>query len=104
MHYLSEYSRSSLPALDLETNQTRVQYAGFWKQVQKKISLTEATMVRIFKPGERAEIDYADGIEILDPVRGELRKTEFFVGVLCRSRYAFAQFTWTQSSADFLEE
>lgn len=80
-----------------------VQYPGFWKQAQKRISLTEATMVRIFKPGERTEIDYADGIEILDPVTGEIRKTQFFVGVLCHSRYAFAEFTWTQSSCDFLQ-
>jgi transposase len=101
--YLAGVSLTVIHEELLETNQTRVQYAGFWKQVQKKISLTEATMVRIFKPGERAEIDYADGIEILDPATGELLKTEFFVGVLCHSRYAFAEFTWTQSSADFLE-
>lgn len=87
----------------LSTNKVTVQYAGFWKQAQKKISLTEATMVRIFKPGDRIEIDYADGIDILDPITGELRKTEFFVGVLCNSRYAFAEFTLTQSSSDFLQ-
>ncbi len=87
----------------LESKQIEVQYAGFWKQAQKRISLTEATMVRIFKPGERIEIDYADGIELLDPVTGEVRKTQFFVGVLCHSRYAFAEFTMTQSSGDFLQ-
>lgn len=87
----------------LESNKLQVQYAGFWKQAQKKISLTEATMVRVFKPGERTEIDYADGIDILDPVTGEVRKTQFFVGVLCNSRYAFAEFTMTQSSQDFLQ-
>lgn len=87
----------------VERKKVQVQYAGFWKQAQKRISLTEATMVRIFKPGERTEIDYADGIEILDPVTGELRKTQFFVGVLCHSRYAFAEFTMTQGSGDFLQ-
>lgn len=86
-----------------ESKKVEVQYAGFWKQAQKRISLTEATMVRIFKPGERIEIDYADGIEILDPVTGEVRKTQFFVGVLCHSRYAFAEFTMTQSGCDFLQ-
>lgn len=101
--YLSGVTLSVIHEELLETNQTKIQYSGFWKQVQKRISLTEATMVRIFKPGERTEIDYADGIEIMDPATGELRKTEFFVGVLCHSRYAFAEFTWTQSSEDFLE-
>jgi transposase len=86
-----------------ETNKVPVQYPGFWKQAQKRIALTEATMVRIFKPAERTEIDYADGIEILDPATGEIRKTQLFVGVLCHSRYTFAEFTWTQSSADFLQ-
>jgi transposase len=86
-----------------EMNKVPVQYPGFWKQAQKRIALTEATMVRIFKPAERTEIDYADGIAILDPATGEVKKTQLFVGVLCHSRYAFAEFTWTQSSADFLQ-
>jgi hypothetical protein len=59
-------------------------------------------MVRVFKPGERCEIDYCDGIDILDPVSGEIKTTELFVGVLCQSRYAFAEFTWSQKSSDFL--
>lgn len=86
-----------------ETNKVPVQYPGFWKQAQKHIALTEATMVRIFKPAERTEIDYADGIEILDPATGEIRKTQLFVGVLCHSRYTYAEFTWSQSSSDFLQ-
>ncbi len=86
-----------------ESNKVPVQYSGFWKQLKKKLSLSEATMVRVFKPGSRIEIDYADGIDILDPISGELRKTQFFVGVLCHSRYTFAEFTWSQKSEDFLE-
>jgi DNA-binding transcriptional regulator YhcF (GntR family) len=86
-----------------ESQKVPVLYPGFWKQAKKKIALSEATMVRIFKPGERIEIDYADGIEILDPATGERRRTEFFVGVLCHSRYTFAEFTWSQSSQDFLQ-
>ena len=78
-------------------------YSGFWKQVKKRLCLSEVTMVRIFKPGDRTEIDYADGIEIIDPATGEIQKTQLFVGVLCHSRYAFAEFTWTQSSSDFLQ-
>ena len=101
--YLGGVSLNVIHEELLEEKKLQVQYAGFWKQAHKRISLTEATMVRIFKPGERTEIDYADGIDILDPVTGEFRKTEFFVGVLCHSRYAFAEFTWTQSSQDFLQ-
>ena len=101
--FLSGVSLNVIHEELVEQNQITIQYSGFWKQVQKFANLSAATMVRIFKPGERCEIDYADGIDIIDPVTGEVRKTEFFVGVLCHSRYAFAEFTTTQSSADFLE-
>jgi transposase len=101
--FLSGVSLNVIHEELIERNQITVQYSGFWKQVQKFANLSEATMVRIFKPGERSEIDYADGIHIMDPATGEIKETEFFVGVLCHSRYAFAEFTMTQSSADFLE-
>lgn len=101
--FLSGVSLNVIHEELVEQNKVTVQYSGFWKQVQKFANLSEATMIRIFKPGERAEIDYADGISIIDPATGEIKETEFFVGVLCHSRYAFAEFTWTQSSADFLE-
>lgn len=101
--FLSGVSLNVIHEELLEQNKITVQYSGFWKQVQKFANLSEATMVRIFKPGERCEIDYADGIDIMDPVTGEIQKTEFFVGVLCHSRFAFAEFTMTQSSSDFLQ-
>jgi transposase len=86
-----------------DAGKVSLHYSGFWKQVKKRLCLSEVTMVRIFKPGDRTEIDYADGIEIIDPATGEIQKTQLFVGVLCHSRYAFAEFTWTQSSSDFLQ-
>lgn len=101
--FLSGVSLNVIHEELVEQNKVTVQYSGFWKQVQKFANLSQATMVRIFKPGERCEIDYADGISIIDPATGEIKETEFFVGVLCHSRYAFAEFTMTQSSADFLE-
>lgn len=101
--FLSGVSLNVIHEELLEQNKVTVQYSGFWKQVQKFANLSEATMIRVFKPGERSEIDYADGIDIMDPATGEVRSTEFFVGVLCHSRYTFAEFTMTQSSADFLE-
>jgi transposase len=101
--FLSGVSLNVIHEELLEQNKVTVQYSGFWKQVQKFANLSEATMIRVFKPGERSEIDYADGIDIMDPATGEVRSTEFFVGVLCHSRYTFAEFTLTQSSADFLE-
>ena len=81
-----------------------VTYSNFLRQLRSRLpkKQADATMRRIFKPGERAEIDYADGIDILDPSTGEIIKTELFVGCLCYSRYTFAEFTFTQQSEDFL--
>lgn len=79
-----------------------IQYPAFWKQLQKRAPTTSATMVRVFAPGSRTEIDYCDGINLINLRTGEITKTEFFVGVLCNSRYTFAEFTLSQKSADFL--
>lgn len=86
----------------VEQNRVPVQYPAFWKQLSKRAPVLESTMVRIFTAGERAEIDYCDGISIMNVATGELIKTELFVGVLCQSRYAFAEFSLSQKSSDFL--
>jgi transposase len=85
-----------------EAGRVPVLYPAFWKQLRKRFPTLEKSMHRVFAPGSRCEIDYCDGIDILDPITGELRSTELFVGVLCGSRYAFAEFTWSQKSEDFL--
>lgn len=85
-----------------ETGEVPVQYPGFWKQLYRRYPNVGKSMHRVFAPGSRIEIDYCDGIDLLDLVTGEIIETELFVGVLCYSRYAFAEFTLSQSSADFL--
>jgi transposase len=79
-----------------------VQYAAFWKQLRRRVPNLEVTMVRTFAPGDRCEIDYADGIDLLDRFTAEIIKTHLFVGVLCHSRFIFAEFSLSQKSADFL--
>lgn len=79
-----------------------ITYEAFWKQLRRRYPKITESMHRPFAPGERAEIDYCDGIPLYDPVTGEIRKTQLFVGVLCFSRFTFAEFTWSQNSQDFL--
>ena len=86
----------------VEQGKVQVLYPAFWKQLRKRVTLSEATMVRVFAPGSSCEIDYSDGINIINTTTGEVFKTEFFVGVLCSSRYTFAEFTFSQKSEDFL--
>jgi transposase len=85
-----------------EAGKIDIQYPGFWKQLSKRMPENASSCVRVFTPGERTEIDYCDGINIIDRFTGQIIKTQLFVGVLCHSRYAFAEFTLTQSSSDFL--
>jgi transposase len=84
------------------SNHAPVTYPAFWKMLQKKAPNLKTTMVKIFAPGSRIEIDYCDGINLTHPATGEKIETEFFVGVLCSSRYTFAEFTLSQKSGDFL--
>jgi len=105
---LGEEFSSGVPALVLweelrEKGVVPVQYPGFWKQLRRRFpDLPEATMHRIFAPGVRAEIDYSDGIALYDPLTGEVVSTQLFVGVLCHSRFVFAEFSLSQALPDFL--
>lgn len=87
---------------EVENGRVPVQYPAFWKQYEKRYPESKVSMHRVFQPGSRAEIDYCDGIDIFDPTTGEILKTELFVGVLCHSRYTFAEFSMSQKSEDFL--
>ncbi|HWA72269.1 MAG TPA: IS21 family transposase [Polyangiaceae bacterium] len=62
-----------------------------------------ATMRLEHKPGEQVQIDYCDGIDIVDRVTGECRKTHLFCAVLPFSSYTFGEFAWTQNLASFIE-
>ena len=85
-----------------ESNKITVQYPAFWKQYNKRFPESKISMHRVFAPGSRTEIDYCDGIDFYCRTTGEVISTQFFVGVLCCSRYAFAEFTLSQKSTDFL--
>ena len=79
-----------------------VNYSSFWKHFNKKFPKIQKSMHRVFAPGSRIEIDYCDGISFYNPITGEIANTNLFVGVLCYSRYTFAEFSLTQKSQDFL--
>ena len=62
-----------------------------------------ATMRLEHKPGEQVQIDYCDGIDVVDRTNGECRKTHLFCAVLPFSSYTFGEFTWSQNLASFIE-
>ena len=87
---------------NFESKKITVDYPQFWKHYSKRFPDKKITMVRKFEPGSSVEIDYCDGIELINPVTGEIITTQLFMGCLCNSRYVFAEFTLSQKSEDFL--
>src|SRR6478609_2505817 len=73
-----------------------------WQDVAKQVA-GGATMRLEHKPGEQVQIDYCDGIDIVDRVTGECRKTHLFCAVLPFSSYTFGEFAWSQNLASFIE-
>lgn len=52
--------------------------------------------------GERTQVDYCDGILILDRKTGKTTKTHFFCGVLPASSKTFGEFVWNQKIPSFI--
>ncbi len=87
---------------NFESKKITIDYPQFWKHYTKRFPERKVTMIRQFEPGSSVEIDYCDGIELIDPATGEIIKTQLFMGCLCNSRYVYAEFTMSQKSEDFL--
>jgi len=84
-----------------------VKYWAFWNNLKRlHNTLTplspKTTMRLIHKPGEKAFVDYGDGIDIVDPCTGEIQKTWIFVGSLPFSSKVYAEFSFTQKIPSFI--
>ena len=54
-------------------------------------------------PGDKAFVDYSGKkVPIVDPLTGEVRLAEIFVGVLGASNLTYAEASWTQSLPDWI--
>ena len=81
-----------------------VSYWNFWKALKARTVVTPSTtMLLVHKPGERTQVDYADGIDIVCPATGEISTTQLFAGVLPFSQKVFAEFTASQKLPSFIE-
>ena len=78
-------------------------FAGHYSSVRRLIATIarecppEATVRLSFAPGEAAQVDFGAGPELLDPAKGELRRSWAFVMTLCFSRHQYVEFVWDQS-------
>lgn len=80
-----------------------VTYASFRRRLLASVPRTVAATVRLeHKPGEQTQIDYCDGISVVDRTTGECKKTHLFCGVLPFSSYTFGEFAWSQKLPSFI--
>lgn len=79
-------------------------YWAFRRQLRKYVEAQpkEVTIRLVHAPGERVEVDYADGISIADPKTGVVIKTHLFCAVLPFSSYTFGEFVLNQKLPSFI--
>lgn len=75
------------------------QFCEHYRRWTGKLSLV---MRQAHKAGEKAFVDYTDGLWLIDPTTGEHRRTQLFVGVLGASSYTFAEATFSQTLSEWL--
>ena len=77
----------------------QTQFFEYYSRWKKKLAVSMRQEHRV---GEKAFVDYCDGISFLDPKSGEIRKTELFVGCLGASSYTYAEASFSQDLPSWL--
>lgn len=87
-----------------QENSVSVSYSQFSKYLQKLEGKKSVSLAPALKhtPGERTQIDYADGLLLTEPKTGKKAKTQLFCGVLPFSSLTFAEFSQDQKLANFI--
>jgi transposase len=79
-------------------------YSWFCKHYRRFAGRVDLVMRQHHRAGATTFVDYAgQTVPITDPATGEARHAEIFVAVLGASNYTYAEATWTQGLADWLE-
>jgi transposase len=78
------------------------QFGRYLVQVNKRKQSSTAAPALAHNPGEKTQVDYADGLLVIDPRSGKKRKTQLFCGVLPFSSYTYAEFSESQKKSDFI--
>lgn len=83
-------------------------YRGSYSAVRRMLAGIRAglppdvTVPLLFAPAEAAQVDFGAGPLLIDPARGELRRTWCFVMTLCFSRHQYVEFVFDQSVMTWL--
>jgi len=80
-----------------------ISYAQFCRALKQAAQPhVEAALRLMHQPGERAQVDYCNGLIVHDLKRGKKLKTQLFCGVLPFSSLTFGVFMTDQKSTSFL--
>jgi len=80
----------------LERHPDGYQYAQFCKLYARWRGRQDYCMRQVHKGGEKLFVDYCDGLEVVDPATGELRKTQLFIAVWGASNYTYVEAALSQ--------
>lgn len=75
------------------------QFCEHYRRWSRKLSVV---MRQNHKAGEKAFVDYCEGLWLVDSSTGERKQTQLFVGCLGASSYTFAEATLTQRLPDWV--
>ena len=78
------------------------QYTQFCEYYRRWLSKLDYCMRQEHRAGEKAFIDYCDGLAIVDALTGELVPTQLFVAVWGASNYTYAEATLSQTLPDWI--
>lgn len=83
-----------------------IAYVKFWRAFREKVSVQaspdQVTIRLDHKPAEKTQVDFSDGLWIIDPLTGKKSLTQFFLGVLPFSSYTFGEFVLDQKLSTFI--
>ena len=78
------------------------QYTQFCEYYRRWRGKLDYCMRQEHRAGEKAFIDYSDGMAIVDPLTGELIPTQLFVSVWGTSNYTYAEATLSQTLPNWI--
>lgn len=88
----------------LESYPGSICYSHYCKRYKTWAKQLKSYMRQSHQPGEKVFVDYAGKtMEIVDPVSGQRRKVQIFVGVLGASNFTYADAHWSQQLPDWID-
>ena len=88
----------------IEQNPDGYRYSRFCELYRNWEARLSVTMRQSHAGGDKLFVDYAgDGVPVVNRLTGEVRQAQIFVAVMGASNFTYAEATWTQRLADWID-